>query len=832
MIKYTTIAGAIVVMFFGFSVIIGWHAHIDSLIRYTPNTIAMVYNSAITFVASGACILALVYERRQIALILACLILSISSLAFAQHVFNIDLNIDQLLFNHYDYIDNKYPGRMAPNTALCFIFTAVNLLILNFNKIARKFISFSISIGLVTFSLALVFFIGYITDLEHAYAWGDGRPVSTTAAVGFILLSLSLISLTCYKAKILDLSLTGALPWIISFCVFISSSMLAYKMGELENINNYNSNLPEITFIAGAVLAIMFGLFIQLGRIAFLSARHSDRSLSLMHAMLEATADGILVTDINREIVFYNQKFLAMWGLPIGTSLVLNRNFIIDIIASKIKNKDEYLFNRNDMLLHMQDGFVQKFYLKDGKIYERYIKPQYLNGLMIGLVCSYRDITQQEKMQKKLLQLVTYDHLTQLPNRALLTDIINLSLVAAKESDKIVGIFLFDIDSFSQIIDLFGRSKADALLKKIVERLKSKLPSDCILGRLDGGEFLIVKAHLKGPDKALEIVKYINQTMLDPFDIMGQEIKLTMAIGIAFYPKDGQETDVLISNADLAMLIAKKDDRNKLQFYTPDMNDYIIKRMQLEVELQRSIDEQQFILHYQPLIDLKQNKPIGVEALIRWQHPTRGLISPLEFIPLAEDLGLIPQIGQWVLLAACRQSKAWTDQGFPNIRMAVNVSALQFKSGMLSKDLDYALVATGANAKNLEIELTESALFDSSNEAMSDLQEIASLNIRMSIDDFGAGYSSFSKIKNFPINTLKIDRTFIVDAMKSEKDAAIVKAIIAMGKNLDVTIVAEGVETQQQLDMLLKAGCDIGQGYFFAHPMDPGACINFFENYK
>ena len=830
-LKYTTIAFAIVVLCFGFSVIVGWQGHISSLIRYKHDTIAIVYNTGITFILAGTGIIFSVFNFKKTSLTLALIIFTIGVLSLLQHLLNINLGIDQLLFTHYDTLGNKYPGRMAPNTALCFIFSAVALLALNYNKFVKYCTVLAAGLGLLIFSLALVFLSGYLSDLEHAYAWGNITPMSTTAAIGFVLLSINLMLMASYKGVNNKIELLEFIPYGLTFCIFLATLLLVQKIGQQESLNNYSSNIPIITFIAGVLLAVFFGLFSYVSLAAKSTAKNAKQTASILRATLEATADGIIVVDLDGEIVIFNQQFIKLWDLPEAKMSNYNRQSLSKDLISRVVNKEHYLLQRKELNLHPNETQTDELKLKNGNFIARCIKPHIIDGKIVGRVCSYRNITDQKRLELQLEHQSTYDVLTNLPNRALMLELIARSIESSKKSNTNMGLVLIDIDKFSKINDSFGRSKGDALIKEIAGRLKQHLSLDNILGRIGGDEFMVIVNDLNKIEKSISVITRLMKAFDQPFSIYGHEVIVTGCIGVSFYPKDGHDADVLLSNADVAMLRAKKERRDNFQFYSQDMNDYTIQQIDLESQLHKAIDEEQFVVQYQPLYNLEQVECLGVEALVRWKHPERGMVAPLDFIPLAEELGLIQQIGEWVLKTACKQGKIWQDQGFTNIKIAVNISAHQFKFGMLSRTVKEILAETCMTPKNLEIELTESVLIDGSDDVSNTLRELASLGLSISIDDFGTGYSSFSYVRRFPVSKLKIDRAFITDMIVDADGRAIVKAMISMGKSLNMKVLAEGIETEQQLNLLKDMHCDQGQGFYFAKPMSAEDCTKFFKDH-
>ncbi len=393
----------------------------------------------------------------------------------------------------------------------------------------------------------------------------------------------------------------------------------------------------------------------------------------------------------------------------------------------------------------------------------------------------------------------------------------------AKREKTMVGLMFLDLDRFKQINDTLGHAAGDRVLKVVAERLKSFLREVDTIARLGGDEFTVVIEGVSQAEQLSGVAEKIRNALADPVDLDGRNMSVSASIGITLYPRDGEDIEQLIKNADIAMYHAKqRGGRQQFQFYEQGMGPLAAEHLELEAKLRQAIEKQEFLLHYQPVVDLASGRITGMEALVRWQSP-QGLIPPANFIALAEESGLILDIGRWVLRAACMQARKWQRDGLPPLRLAVNLSPLQLRQENLLATVAEILRESGLAAQHLELEITENTVMERSRDAMATLTRLEQLGVKLSIDDFGTGYSSLAYLKQFPVHNLKIDRSFVRDITTDSDDAAIVRAMIAMAKSLGLGIIAEGVETRQQLEFLRAAGCNSYQGYYFSVPLPAAA---------
>ena len=430
-----------------------------------------------------------------------------------------------------------------------------------------------------------------------------------------------------------------------------------------------------------------------------------------------------------------------------------------------------------------------------------------------------RDITQQKQAEERIQYLATHDSLTSLPNRAWFSELLNLALHTARRYDRKLAVLFIDLDRFKIINDTLGHEAGDTLLREVAGRLTRCLRASDVVARLGGDEFVVMVQEVEEAEQAAAVARKILAEVIEPITIMGQPCRVTASIGICLFPSDALDEQTLMKNADIAMYLAKEEGKNNYQFYSKDIKTLSLERLALESALRTALVREEFSLHYQAKLDLKHETITGVEALLRWNSPELGSVSPNQFIPIAEQTGLIVPIGKWVLRTACAQNVEWQRLGLPPVCMAVNISARQFSHEDLLADVESALRDTGMDPSLLELELTEGMVMHNTERAVKLLGDIKKMGVRIAIDDFGTGYSSLAQIKRFPIDALKVDRSFIRDLATDSADRAITEAIIAMGKTLSLTVVAEGVETQEQQVFLRNIACDEMQGYYFSKPV-------------
>jgi diguanylate cyclase (GGDEF)-like protein/PAS domain S-box-containing protein len=447
-------------------------------------------------------------------------------------------------------------------------------------------------------------------------------------------------------------------------------------------------------------------------------------------------------------------------------------------------------------------------------------------GKAIGAVIVFRDVSVALAMARQMTHSAEHDFLTGLPNRMLLNDRIGQAVASARRRKKQVAVLFLDIDGFKHINDSLGHPIGDKLLQSIGKRLTSAVRGADTVSRQGGDEFVVLLADLSQAEDAVVMAARILRTVAESHSIDQHDLHVTTSIGVSVYPDDGQDAETLIKNADTAMYQAKENGRQSYQFFKPAMNARAVERQSIEESLRRALERQEFAVHYQPKICMRTGKITGAEALIRWMHPVRGAISPAQFIPVAEDCGLIVPIGRWVLRRACEQAREWQRAGLPPIAMAVNVSAVEFQDEAFLPGLVRILEELQMDPRSLELELTESALMKRVEFAATVLRTLKESGVRVAVDDFGTGYSSLSYLRKFSIDSLKIDQSFVRQIGRATDDAAIVTAVISMARSLKLRVVAEGVETLTELKFLKAHECDEAQGYYFSRPVPAALFVN------
>jgi diguanylate cyclase (GGDEF)-like protein len=523
-------------------------------------------------------------------------------------------------------------------------------------------------------------------------------------------------------------------------------------------------------------------------------------------------SQGLVMYDHNHRLIISNARYGEIYDIPperITPGLTLRDVLYLRVTAGTHHGDPETYLQRRLGANRDGDASDTVVELQNGRIVQILRRPL-KNG---GWVSTHEDITERRQIEARIAHMAHHDVLTNLPNRVLFRERMEDSLVRSARGE-LVAVFCLDLDHFKTVNDTLGHSIGDALLRAVTERLLGCVRETDTVARLGGDEFAIIQVGLENPCEASVLAQRVIDRMGSPFVLDSHQVVIGTSVGIAVAPNDGREADDLLKKADLALYRAKSDGRGAYRFFEPDMDASMQTRRKLELELRSAISMGQFELHYQPLVNLDSRQITSFEALLRWRHPERGLVSPAEFIPLAEEIGLIIPIGEWVIHQACRDAATWPE----NVHIAVNLSPVQFKSRKLVETITLALTNSGLAANRLELEITESVLLNESQTTLATLRQIKELGVRIAMDDFGTGYSSLSYLRSFPFDRIKIDRSFIRDLGESEESVAIVRAVTSLGASLGMATIAEGVETAEQLDRLREEGCTEVQGFFIGKP--------------
>jgi diguanylate cyclase (GGDEF)-like protein/PAS domain S-box-containing protein len=530
----------------------------------------------------------------------------------------------------------------------------------------------------------------------------------------------------------------------------------------------------------------------------------------LLKSVLDNMALGVVLFDSETRLIFCNRRYAEIYGLP--SESVRPGRYLRDLLTLRAQT-GTMTDDPDDYIARLKSGLAAGVplttvvTLDDGRAFAVTSKP--LAGG--GWLATHEDITERKRSESRIAHMARHDALTDLPNRVMLHERLEHELKRVKRGECL-AVLCLDLDHFKSINDALGHAIGDELLKRAADRLRGATREPDTIARMGGDEFAIVMTQMEEPTDATRLAKRIRESLVKPFHIEGHTIIIDVSIGISVAPYDACETDILLRNADMALYGAKGDGRGVYRFFEPEMNTRMKARRELEMDLRKALVSKEFELHYQPLVNLETNEVNAFEALLRWQHPKRGLISPADFIPVAEETGLIVPLGEWVLKAACYEAVEWPD----GIKVAVNLSPTQLNNRNLLSVVSGALAETGMPASKLQLEITETVLLHNTFATLQTLHELRKLGVQIALDDFGTGYSSLSYLRSFPFDKIKIDRSFIQDLGKGSEPLAIVHAVANLAKSLNMTSTAEGVETKQQKDMLQSLGCTEMQGYLFS----------------
>jgi diguanylate cyclase (GGDEF)-like protein/PAS domain S-box-containing protein len=545
---------------------------------------------------------------------------------------------------------------------------------------------------------------------------------------------------------------------------------------------------------------------------------------------LNSIGDAVISTDVSGNVTFMNSVAEILTGWPQQEAVGHRFDEVFRIIdggtREAARNPMEFAIQQNktvaltpNCVLIRRDGAESPIEDSAAPIHDRY-------GLVIGAVMVFHDVSAARATILSMSYLAQHDSLTDLPNRVLLNDRLSEAMSLADRYHRQLAVLFLDLDRFKHINDSLGHMIGDRLLQSIAQRLLACVRVSDTVSRQGGDEFVILLSEVAHAQDATVCADKILAAVRAPHRIDEHELHVTASIGIVTYPDDGADVDTLIKHADFAMYHAKENGRDNRQFFQHDLNIRALKRQSLENALRHALEREEFVLYYQPKLHLQTGAIVGVEALIRWSHPEFGMVSPSDFIPIAEESGLIVPIGRWVLAEACHQAQAWQEIGLAPVRMGINISAVELRVNDFVEFVRHILETTGLEPRFLELELTETFLMQDSTSTSAVLRDLKSIGLSLALDDFGTGYSSLNHLKRFPIDTLKIDRSFVDGITSNSDDAGIVAAVIGMGSHLNMRVIAEGVETEDQLTFLQDHRCPFGQGYYFSKPVNARSCTS------
>lgn len=571
-------------------------------------------------------------------------------------------------------------------------------------------------------------------------------------------------------------------------------------------------NIPDVTPISGAIWSV--GIYYAIAKYKLLLLTPSF----IAENLFQTIADSIIlanphgeITNINLEtqrLLGYSEKELVGQSLEkIFSSDRRLENNISDLLNQcPVRGAETFLASKTNEMIPV--------ILSISECSDNYQS-------RLGYVLASKDVTEYKKAEEKIQYLATHDSLTGLPNRSMFTQLLDHAILSAKRNHKSLAVLFIDLDRFKTINDTKGHDAGDQLLITIATRYKQTLRASDVVCRQGGDEFVVLIEDIHKSSDLKRVAGQILSSTYEPILLQGDECRVTASVGISIYPTDGEDAQMLMKHADIAMYCAKEQGKNDYQFYSKDLQSVSMGRLAIERNLRTALERNEFSLHYQAKVDFKTGIITGVEALLRWQNAELGAVTPTQLIPIAEETGLIVPIGKWVLRKACAQNVSWQKQGLPPVRMAVNLSLRQLFDSNLPHDIEHALRDSGMEPQLLELEVTESMIMNNPKKMIAILQGIKDKGVRLAIDDFGTGYSSLAQLKQFPVDTLKIDRSFIRNIPEDSEDKAITHAIICMGETLGLTVVAEGVETIEQLNYLKDQSCDEMQGFYFSKPVLP-----------
>ncbi|PLX93051.1 MAG: hypothetical protein C0620_08220 [Desulfuromonas sp.] len=664
--------------------------------------------------------------------------------------------------------------------------------------------------------------------IAYAYVTIDGNPLVHTFALGF---PTGLVGLTTpYDKNIAFRSIRDENDQVFDHImtdIDTTQAVLHFGINHSELNHRAWSNLQQILTMAILAILLGAGLSCQIAAVTTTEVEEATNDLYRERSFLQTVIDGVVdpvrVLNANKQIIMLNRSAQR----EIDDSFELGQachNFY----CGQREDDNDCPFDLVRKSLSPA-RIMQHRKNADGStaIFEIEASPLLVNGAFDGLVTTARNITDRLKLEasldekeSRLLYMSNHDLLTNLPNRLLFRNRLNQALARSHSDSQVILLFI-GLDRFTKINESLGREIGDQTLAQVARRFQSCLADKYVLARLGGDEFAVILEDCSELSTASDIAKALLEELVSPIHVATHDIYLTASIGISVFPRDGHDPKQLMSNADIAMTRAKSEGKDRYQFFEPEMTRKTSHVFELESDLRKALERNELRVYYQPQIQLDSQQMTGTEALVRWQHPDHGLISPTDFIPLAEETGLIIPIGEWVLRQACLQVVDWQRRGLPPLTVAVNLSPLQFRQKSLTSSVARVISETGINPNFLELEITESMIMDSIDKSTATMIELTELGTRLAIDDFGTGYSSLSYLRYFPLSKLKIDKSFIERVTSDDHDAALASSVIALAHSLNLKVVAEGIESEEQVNFLVQRSCHQGQGFLFSKPVPP-----------
>ena len=846
-----TIAGitGIFLCCIGLSVMTGWMLHDNILIVLTPPAISSLYmgfNLALAFFVGGlALIISEFYPRWQVQAqrISGVILVLLAGLTLSERLTGYSLGIDQFFVKVWLPSTSDYPGRMAVNTSLGLISAGLTLLLLSYTE--KKSIAVTVQfLTIIVLTLGLSALIGYALDLRVLYGWYTNSQMALTTSISMTIFGLGLWSLWSHHPNYLLLfhdkkdKKILLLSGVSVACVALLTGLIAFAIISNQGSVPYDV-VGEKVFLL-VLVTIVFGMLLLYWQVVPLvrAVTYSEKDLIAANQMLQESenrfrsafdfaAVGMALISLDGKCLKINKSLCHMAGY--ASSELLNTDLRRLIHPEDVKNELHSVQQMVEGNLRNYQA-EQRFYHKNGKIiwvmasvsliYDAEERPLYF-------ISQFQNITAEKRAEEQLKQMAYHDPLTGLANRNKLEQQLHQIIVSAQSDDPGFALIFLDIDHFKNINDTVGHDAGDLLLQVVAERLRSVVRDTDIVARLGGDEFVIVITHVKKVEAVAYIAQKILNTMLKPLFIKGHELYATTSIGVSFYPQDGEDIQTLMKNADLALYLAKDKGRNNYQFCTSEMTTRSKEKIERQHALSNALARDEFVLFYQPKMDLKTNRICGVEALLRWKNDAYGEVTTEEIITLSEESGLIISLSEWVLRTACKQVKEWHLAGFDSLVASVNLSSRQFKQSGFVKNIVQVLEDIEFPANCLELEITESLIMQDPENTLQTLQDFKKIGIKIAIDDFGTGYSSMSYLKRFSVDKIKIDKTFMHQIPKDVTSLSIVTAMIAMAHKLGIKTNAEGIENTEQYEFLLRENCTELQGYILSPPISSEEMVKF-----